>query len=107
MKDSNYGGLFLTTPNTCSITEKNKKHGKLKNSKYYADIKNDVKRTYLHTSFSEGNQAHDSLISILDIYAARNNDVGYVQGMNFLAGTLFLQCGFDSDPQSKVIKSQS
>lgn len=26
----------------------------------------------------------------------RNSKTGYVQGMNFLAGTLFLQCGFDS-----------
>ena len=79
-----------------------KKHYFAQKSKYYNDIKNDVKRTYLHSSFLEGNEAHDSLVNILAIYASRNRDVGYVQGMNFLAGTLFLQWGFDSSLNSKV-----
>jgi hypothetical protein len=66
------------------------------------EIKNDVKRTYIHSSLAEESDAHNSLINILAIYAMRNKNIGYIQGMNFLAGTLLLQCGFDANTTSSV-----
>lgn len=97
--------LWRSLPHYAEYMEyyrKTKQYLNVKKQKYYTDIKNDVKRTYLHSSFSEGNDGHNSLINILSIYALRNSEVGYVQGMNFLAGTLYLQCGVDSDFSSKV-----
>jgi hypothetical protein len=68
-----------------------RKYSSIKRCTHYLEIKNDVKRTYLHSSFSEESEAQNSLIRILSIYSMRNTEIGYVQGMNFLAGTLFLQ----------------
>lgn len=97
--------LWRSLPNYRKYMEyyrSKKRYCNIKRTQYYLEIKNDVKRTYLHCSFTEENEAQNSLISILAIYAMRNPDVGYVQGMNFLAGTLFLQCGFDSSSTTGV-----
>lgn len=82
---------------------RNKRHYcNIKRSEYYLEIKNDVKRTYIHNSLSEETEAHHSLINILAIYAMRNKEIGYIQGLNFLAGTLLLQCGFDLNTTPSV-----
>ena len=86
--------LWRAIPNHSKYMEyyrNKKKYSNIQRSQYFLEIKNDVKRTYLHCSFSEESEAQNSLVRILSIYAMRNTEIGYVQGMNFLAGTLFLQ----------------
>lgn len=97
--------LWKSIPNRLKYMEyyrAKKRYWNIKRSEYYLEIKNDVKRTYIHSSLAEETEAHHSLINILAIYAMRNTHIGYIQGMNFLAGTLLLQWGFDSNTTSSV-----
>ena len=97
--------LWKSIPNRLKYMEyyrAKKRYWNIKRSEYYLEIKNDVKRTYIHSSLAEESDAHNSLINILAIYAMRNTHIGYIQGMNFLAGTLLLQWGFDANTTSSV-----
>ena len=49
----------------------------------------DVKRSFNHMK----DLTHDNLSSILKTYAIINQQINYCQGMNFLAGYLFLAMG--------------
>lgn len=54
-------------------------------------IRLDVSRTFPHLCiFQKGGPYHDPLHNILGAYACYRPDVGYVQGMSFLAATLLL-----------------
>ncbi|XP_013787112.1 TBC1 domain family member 14-like isoform X1 [Limulus polyphemus] len=54
-------------------------------------IKLDVSRTFPHLGiFQEGGPYHDLLQDVLGAYVIYRPDIGYVQGMSFLAGTLLL-----------------
>ncbi|ESO86591.1 hypothetical protein LOTGIDRAFT_167116 [Lottia gigantea] len=54
-------------------------------------IRLDVSRTFPHLCiFQKGGPYHDLLHSLLGAYATYRPDVGYVQGMSFIAGILLL-----------------
>jgi ecotropic viral integration site 5 protein len=53
----------------------------------------DVKRSFNHM---EG-LTHENLANILKTYAIINTQVNYCQGMNFLAGYLFLAMGYSEE----------
>ncbi|KAK3851910.1 hypothetical protein Pcinc_041471 [Petrolisthes cinctipes] len=54
-------------------------------------IRLDVSRTFPHLCiFQKGGPYHDPLHNVLGAYACYRPDVGYVQGMSFLAATLLL-----------------
>ncbi|XRB21580.1 TBC1 domain family protein [Pseudoscourfieldia marina] len=55
----------------------------------------DAPRTHLgpgRSLFAVGAPLHESLLSVLGAYAFYRPDVGYVQGMSYLAGMLLLYC---------------
>lgn len=56
------------------------------NGLIYLPLKND----YMNTCALQGGPFHDPLHNILGAYACYRPDVGYVQGMSFLAATLLL-----------------
>jgi len=54
-------------------------------------IKTDINRTFAHLSFFQrGCLLHDQLLELLCVYAKYRPDVGYIQGMSFVAGHLLL-----------------
>ena len=54
-------------------------------------IEHDISRTLAHTGmFNEGTELNRSLRVVLGAYAMARPDVGYVQGMNYLAGMFLL-----------------
>eukprot|EP00371_Babesia_bovis_P000912 XP_001609559.1 TBC domain containing protein [Babesia bovis T2Bo] len=56
-----------------------------------AAIKNDVNRTFPnHSVFNESNYTQQILFNVLRAYAMYNPDVGYCQGMAFIAGMLVI-----------------
>jgi len=51
----------------------------------------DIKRTFAHLKlFQEGMQYHESLNRILKAFAMYRPDIGYVQGMSYLAAMVLL-----------------
>ncbi|CAK76244.1 unnamed protein product (macronuclear) [Paramecium tetraurelia] len=56
---------------------------------YYAElIDRDIGRTYQQIPYFKDKQNQDKIRQLLVNYAQHDPDVGYVQGMNFIAGTL-------------------
>lgn len=53
----------------------------------------DVKRSYNHMQ----GLTHDNLSNILKTYAIINSKINYCQGMNFMAGYLFLAMGYKEE----------
>uniref|UniRef100_A0A7S2QS08 Rab-GAP TBC domain-containing protein n=1 Tax=Norrisiella sphaerica TaxID=552664 RepID=A0A7S2QS08_9EUKA len=54
-------------------------------------IRTDINRTFAHLSFFQrGCLLHDQLMELLCVYAKYRPDVGYIQGMSFVAGHLLL-----------------
>lgn len=54
-------------------------------------IEQDIRRTFAELSlFQEGMLYHDSLYRILQAFAMFRPDIGYVQGMSYLAGIVLL-----------------
>ena len=52
----------------------------------------DIGRTFPHLGFfQEGGPSHEDLKNILEAYVCYRPDIGYVQGMSFVAATLLLQ----------------
>ena len=61
--------------------------------KNYLQIKRDLNRTYPNSKyFSEGGQGQKSMENVLIAFSKYDTQVGYVQGMNFLAGALVYHC---------------
>ena len=57
-----------------------------KNNKYDADIKKDLTRTFPNNIlFKYGNSYYNKLYHILTAYSNFNKNIGYIQGLNFLA----------------------
>ncbi|CDR96074.1 TBC domain containing protein, putative [Babesia bigemina] len=55
------------------------------------EIRKDIHRTFpQHTVFRDAKYAQDALFNVLKAYALYNPDVGYCQGMSFIAGMLVL-----------------
>mmetsp|Transcript_11451 Transcript_11451/g.28200 ORF Transcript_11451/g.28200 Transcript_11451/m.28200 type:complete len:930 (+) Transcript_11451:146-2935(+) len=62
-----------------------------KETNLFEQIRTDISRTFAHLSFfQDGCLLHDQLHELLCVYAKYRPDVGYVQGMSFLAGHLLL-----------------
>jgi TBC1 domain family member 6 len=55
-------------------------------------IAKDVPRSFPEYVFFQDKANRDSLQSILNAYAACDEEVGYCQGLNFLAGCILLYC---------------
>eukprot|EP00826_Nyctotherus_ovalis_P007015 TRINITY_DN11720_c0_g1_i3.p1 TRINITY_DN11720_c0_g1~~TRINITY_DN11720_c0_g1_i3.p1 ORF type:complete len:208 (+),score=28.04 TRINITY_DN11720_c0_g1_i3:55-624(+) len=60
-----------------------------KECKYAADIERDIERTF--NSLHNEPRNIERLRSVLNAFAVKNSDVGYTQGLNFIAGHLLLQ----------------
>ncbi|CAD8070751.1 unnamed protein product [Paramecium primaurelia] len=73
-------------------------YSKLKNQtpaqKVLEDITKDVNRTFpSHDHFKEYNQGQQQLFSILKALSILNEDIGYVQGMNYIVGFSLIVSG--------------
>ena len=54
-------------------------------------IEQDIKRTFADLSlFQEGMKYHDALYKILRAFAMYRPDIGYVQGMSYIAAIVLL-----------------
>lgn len=76
-------------PNEAKVLFKNFQHS------YNRDISNQIKkdltRTFPEMQFFRDQETVDSLLTILNVYANYDLDLGYCQGLLFLVGTLFYQ----------------
>lgn len=60
-------------------------------NEWCADIRKDVYRTFPSLSFFQKHQSgQEMLFNILNALAQKNAKTGYIQGMNFLAGTILI-----------------
>ena len=59
------------------------------NNKYYVDIRKDLTRTFPdNILFKYGNTYYNKLYHILTAYSNFNKNIGYIQGLNFLAANI-------------------
>ncbi|GEQ71093.1 hypothetical protein JCM33374_g4774 [Metschnikowia sp. JCM 33374] len=76
-------------PDEAKVLFKNFQHS------YNRDISNQIKkdltRTFPQMDFFRNQETVDSLLTILNVYANYDLDLGYCQGLLFLVGTLFYQ----------------
>ncbi|CAD8167046.1 unnamed protein product [Paramecium octaurelia] len=73
-------------------------YSKLKNEtpsqKVLEDISKDVNRTFpSHDHFKDNNQGQQQLLSVLKALSILNEDIGYVQGMNYIVGFSLIVSG--------------
>ena len=55
-------------------------------------IKRDLKRSFPHDEFFRSSEGREKLERVLHAFAKYETKVGYVQGMNFIAGSLLYHC---------------
>ena len=62
-----------------------------KNNKYDKEIQKDLTRTFPdNISFKYGNSNYNKLYHLLTVYSLYNKNIGYAQGINFLAAHIIL-----------------
>ena len=55
-----------------------------------AEIRKDIHRTFPDIEYFQKEHGQDKLFNVLNAIAQKNVKTGYIQGMNFLAGTILL-----------------
>jgi hypothetical protein len=58
---------------------------------YEKQIKKDIRRTFTDQKFFESEENIEKLNELLIVFSLHNLDIGYCQGMNYLAGFLLMQ----------------
>lgn len=56
----------------------------------YEDIDADINRTFISKCFTSGNKRQNDLWNLLRAFVNFGGNIGYIQGMNFIAAALLL-----------------